>query len=180
MAVVAPAPAPSSGPFAAAAPPPSRTAAADRVRSGWSLGAVAGVLALAVAIVWLATGGLAGLVMLPPPAGSAAPTSSPPASSQAPTANVAGPALSALDAVVAAIDAAQGGKDGLTGREANDLQALAARVGEALRAGDFAAARAVSVTLEDRIAELDDKLDDERGEALGDAIDKLRSAIPTG
>ena len=137
----------------------------------------AGLVAFIIAIVVLAVTGwpVAGPGTSPTP-GSASASAAPPTGN--PTGpNAAEPALNALDAVVAAIDQARGGRDGLTGRDANDLQALAAAIEQALRNGDMAAARTAAASLAERVGELDDELDDVRGEALRDAIDDLRSAI---
>lgn len=145
---------------------------------GWLRGLpVAGLVALMLAVVVLAVIArpVAGPGISPIP-GSTSPLAVPP-TGNASAPNVAGPSLIALDAVIAAIDQAQGGRDGLNGRDANDLNALATEVGRALRAGEIAAARTATERLAERVEELDDEVDDERGEALRSAVDDLQSAI---
>jgi serine/threonine protein kinase len=185
IAAAAPLPSPTTIPPAPIAPspspitpPPSRAERPDHVRGRWSLGPVAGLLVLAIAIALLATGRLASLGTIPAASpGASTPSISPGAAT---TADVAAPALSALEAVRSAIDGAQGGKDGLKGVDANELRGIAADVGVGLRAGDFAAARARAATLADRIDKLDKELDKERANVLREAASKLLSAIPAG
>ena len=106
-----------------------------------------------------------------PPSPSPIPTPSPP-----PTIDPAAPALAALDRVLTAIDAARGGKDGLNGNEANELDDIALDVGRRLRAGDYDGARERATALQERVRKL--KLDKKRSEALLSAIDDLLAAIP--
>jgi len=108
-----------------------------------------------------------------PPSGDPSPTPTP-----AVTNDVAAEAKGALDAVRAAIDGARGGRDGLTGSEANELAALADEVGRALEAGDFAAASSSADRLAERAEKVADELDKRRREALLDAIEELRAAMP--
>jgi serine/threonine-protein kinase len=137
--------------------------------------AVLGILALALAVAVLgalfAQGGPEPSATAPVPGSS--PTPSPAATVDAPSA-----ALPALDAVVAAIDQARGGRDGLRGNDANDLQALAEDVRQALAAGDVGAARIAAERLEEHAADVTDELDEARRDALEAAIDALLEAIP--
>ncbi len=87
-------------------------------------------------------------------------------------------ALAAVDEVVAAIQRARGGPDGLGGGDARDLFDLAEEVRSHLEAGDFDEARSAAEQLEERADELSDEIDDERAEILLDAIEDLQDAIP--
>ena len=138
------------------------------------------VAVLAAVILWallasvLRTG--SSVASAPPsesPVASASPTAAPP-SSAAPqaTSSVVGRALTALDDVDAAI-AATGGKDGLKGKERNDLERLARAIRSALGNGDLDQAGSAAEELKDRIERLGDKLDERRGERLRDAVDAL-------
>jgi len=105
-----------------------------------------------------------------------------PGSTQSPTPTAtpaaADAARQALDAVLAAIEQARGGKDGLKGNDANDLVSLANDVGRALDAADFEAALGAADRLADRAEKASKELDKARREALQDAIEVLRAAIP--
>jgi serine/threonine-protein kinase len=101
-----------------------------------------------------------------------------PTPTPAATDDIAAEAKRALDAVRAAIERARGGKDGLTGAEANELVALADEVGRALDEGDLAAASSTADRLADRAEKVGDELDKRRREALLGAIETLQEAIP--
>ena len=105
-----------------------------------------------------------------------------PGSTQSPTPTAtpaaADAAQQALDAVLAAIEQARGGKDGLKGNDANELVSLADDVGRALDAADFEAALGAADRLADRAEKASKELDKARREALQDAIEVLRAAIP--
>ena len=105
-----------------------------------------------------------------------------PGSTQSPTPTAtpaaADAAQQALDAVLVAIEQARGGKDSLKGNDANDLVSLANDVGRALDAVDFEAARSATDRLADRAEKASKELDKARREALQDAIEVLRAAIP--
>jgi hypothetical protein len=95
----------------------------------------------------------------------------------APPSPAADPAAAAIDAVgrlEGAINAATGGKDGLKGKEANDLTRRAEAVRAALLGGDFSSAAALASDLQDRI----DEIDGDRGQPLQDAVAALVDAIP--
>jgi serine/threonine-protein kinase len=94
------------------------------------------------------------------------------------TDDIAAEARRALGAVSSAIEAARGGKDGLTGADANELVALADEVGRALDEGDFAAASSSADRLAGRAKKVGDELDKRRREALLGAIETLQEAIP--
>jgi len=100
------------------------------------------------------------------------------APSPTPTAAASNPALEAVNDVLAAIDAARGGSNGLKGSEANELTNLATRVRSALQAGDFEEAREAAASLKDRAEKFSKDLGDDRKARLLDAIDALREAIP--
>jgi eukaryotic-like serine/threonine-protein kinase len=87
-------------------------------------------------------------------------------------------ALGALDRVDSAIEAARGGKDGLTGRDANDLAQLAATVRTDVEQGDLAAATAAAHSLSDRVRNLAKGLDQARRDSLLAAVDGLLAALP--
>jgi hypothetical protein len=104
---------------------------------------------------------------------SASPTAVPSASAASPaTPTVFDRALAALDDVDAAI-AATGGKDGLKGKERNDLERLARAIRSALGDGDLEKARSAAEELKDRIDGLGKKLDERRAERLADAVKAL-------
>jgi serine/threonine-protein kinase len=108
-----------------------------------------------------------------PRAGEASPAASasasaPPSASAAPSPSI-DPARTALDDVNAAISAAKGGPEGLKGKEANDLETLAARVRRDLDAGDRAAALKDARALDKRVRDATDKM-------RGDAAARLRTA----
>ena len=168
------------------APVPRRAARRRSLPIGTALLALAfiglGALALSGLVsLWQAAGGLASGT---PTIASATPGASPslaspspsPGPSASPTADPAGPALEALRTVLTAIDNARGGKDGLNGGEANDLDDLALRIGSQLRAGDYDGARATAHDLQERVRKL--HLDKKRSEAILSAIEDLIAVIP--
>jgi serine/threonine-protein kinase len=79
------------------------------------------------------------------------------------------PAVTALDELSAAIDAARGGPDGLKGKEANELDTMVARVRRDLDAGDR------SKALKDA-RELDRRVRDAAEHVSEDAARRLRAA----
>jgi hypothetical protein len=97
-----------------------------------------------------------------------------PAATPAPTVD---PARAALDAMSAAIAAARGGPDGLKGKDANDLEARAGAVGEALDGGDRAAALDAARKLERRIADMDKGLGKDQAARLRAASADLVRAL---
>ena len=86
--------------------------------------------------------------------------------------------LVALGRVDAAIEAARGGKDGLTGRDGNELAQLAASVRTAVDRGDLGAAATAAQALSDRGRALTVGLDKPRRDSLLAAIDALLAALP--
>jgi serine/threonine-protein kinase len=143
-----------------------------------------GILALVLGVVVVAL-----LVFRPGsgPDGTESDPSAPAASSSpgetasstpATTPAAADAAQQALDAVLVAIEGARGGRDGLKGGDANELVSLANDVGRALDAADFDAARNATDRLADRAEKASKELDKARREALTNAIDALRAAIP--
>jgi len=83
----------------------------------------------------------------------------------------------AIDRVDAAIEAARGGKDGLNGRDANELEQLAASVRAAVQRGDLGAARTTASTLADRARALTAGLDADRRQPMLAAIDALVAVL---
>jgi len=161
--------APELPPARAAVRQPRPRAAATRSRS-MRLGRVAVLLAvlaiLAVLVVpRLLAGARSAPGLTPRPSATALPS---------------GPrlALGALDRVDSAIEAARGGKDGLTGRDANELAQLATSVRTALERGDLGAATAAAHTLSDRARNLATGLDQARRDSLLAAVDGLLAALP--
>jgi serine/threonine-protein kinase len=114
--------------------------------------------------------------------GASEPAASTPGPTQSPTPPTTPAATDAaqqaLDAVLAAIEQARGGKDGLKGGDANELDALAADVGRALDASDFEAARSATDRLAERAEKASKELDKARRDALLGAIDALQAALP--
>jgi eukaryotic-like serine/threonine-protein kinase len=153
-------PSPAASPTVAAAarrpPRPGRTAAV--------VAAVVLLMVGAVAATSLLTGG---------PGATPTPTARP--ASASPT--VAQPAFAALDRVDVAVEAARGGKDGLNGKDANELAQLAASVRTAVQRGDLGAARTTASALADRARELSAGLDADRRQPLLDAVDALVKAL---
>ncbi|MFL5679863.1 MAG: serine/threonine-protein kinase [Chloroflexota bacterium] len=86
-------------------------------------------------------------------------------------------ALQAVDQVEAAIAAAKGGKDGLKGKDAEDLQRRAEAVRTALERHDYAAAAEAASALRDRIEKMRE-LDGSRRARLLAAAQDLEDAIP--
>ena len=87
------------------------------------------------------------------------------------------PALAALAAVDAAISRARGGPDGLKGKEANELESLAAKVRRDLDAGDRAAALADARTLDDRVRKATERIGVEDRDRLRAASADLVGAL---
>jgi len=83
----------------------------------------------------------------------------------------------ALDRVDTAVEAARGGKDGLNGRDANELTQLAASARMAVQRNDLGAARTAASTLADRARVLSEGLDAEGRQPLLDAVDALVKAL---
>jgi hypothetical protein len=82
--------------------------------------------------------------------------------------------------VDAAIEAARGGKDGLNGKDANELVQLAASVRTALNKGDLGAATKAAQKLSDRADSLAKGLDKGRRDPLLAAIGELLRALSAG
>jgi hypothetical protein len=85
---------------------------------------------------------------------------------------VGDPALAALDEVDAAINDTAG-KDGLKGKERNELVRAAAEVRSALADGNRDAAGAAAEALAERIEDVHDELDERRAQRLEDAVSNL-------
>ncbi|HEY7970943.1 MAG TPA: hypothetical protein VID95_13180, partial [Candidatus Limnocylindrales bacterium] len=102
---------------------------------------------------------------------SAAPT---PARTVAPTAD---PAIKALDDLDAAISAARGGRNGLKGKEANDLASRVAQVRRDLDAGDRSKALRDAKELDQQVRDRADNVDNESGNRLTAASAALLKAL---
>ncbi len=85
--------------------------------------------------------------------------------------------LVALDRVDAAIEAARGGKDGISKRDAKELEQLAASVRTAVDRGDMSAAATAARELSDQGRALTTGLDEARRDPLLAAIDGLVAAL---
>jgi serine/threonine protein kinase len=162
------------------AAPPSRTTTrtqSGRTRSfGWLL-PLAALLAVGLLVGFIGPRLLAGLTppaASPGPSVAALPSASPsvanpsPSTAPSPSASI-DPAITALDNVDAAISAARGGPDGLKGKEANELESMAAKVRHDLDQGDRAAALKDARDLDRRVRDVSRHLDKA-------AADRLRSA----
>jgi hypothetical protein len=140
------------------------------------LGPAIFVVGLVLAVLFLPRlfGGSGGLP------GSSAQASAPAsagASASAPLPSGAGAILDALRLVDTAIEAARGGKDGLSGRDANELAQLAASVRTAVERGDLGAATTAAQSLSDRARTLTTKLEKPHRDSLLAAIDGLLQAL---
>jgi hypothetical protein len=153
-------------------------------------------LAAVVAVTGLLGGGLGGFPGGSGPAGSASPGESPsesplespsptapgespsPSPTSAPTTDPAAPGLAAVQDVISAVQAAQGGRGGLNGRDASELIGLATTVRDALLSHDYDRARSTANTLADRADKLGKDLDEPRRTALQNSIAALIAAIP--
>jgi serine/threonine protein kinase len=107
------------------------------------------------------------------------PTGPSPSRVVTPSLDPAARALAALDQVDAAIAGARGA-GGLKGKEANELERMAADVGTALRARDFEKARERAGNLEEKVEKVEDELDRTRWARLRNAVAGLIDAIPDG
>jgi eukaryotic-like serine/threonine-protein kinase len=106
---------------------------------------------------------------------SSAPTPTPtPTPTAIPTADAAIGAMANLDAAIAA---ARGGRDGLKGKEANELSSMADRVRRDLTAGDRAAALSDARTLDQRVRDVRKGLDGETAGRLASASAALLDAL---
>ena len=169
----------------------ARTSRPGRSGSGWLQPAAwLAVLLLLMALIAPQLRGLFGtsgasspsssvLVAAPSPSASPSPSPSPSAS---PSPSVApsptrDPAFAALDAMDAAIAAAQGGPDGLKGKEAKDLESMAAAVRRALTAGDRRAALDAARKLDRRVDDVADKISRDRAARLRTASENLLNAL---
>ena len=157
-------------------PPPERPspaasptvgAVARPRRPGRTAAVVAAIVLLMVGVVAatsLLTGG---------PVASPTPTARPASASP----SVAPSVLAALDRVDSAIEAAKGGKDGLSGKDANELAQLAGSVRTAVQRNDLGAARTAANTLTNRARALGAGLDSDRRQPLLDAVAALGKAL---
>ena len=162
---------------AAARPRPARASAGALMPAAAILAVV-----LAAILVLPRLGGLlgaAGSSGRPPAVATSASPSAGASASQSlvPSPSVASspardPALVALDKVDAAIAAAKGGSDGLKGKEARDLESLAASVRRALTNSDRREALEAARKLDKRVNDLADKIG-------RDAAARLKSASAT-
>jgi serine/threonine protein kinase len=145
--------------------------AGSRLASLGPITVVVAVLAILVALVLPRLLGPGGSIPATTPLAEVTtpPSSALPSGTQA--------AFEALGRVDAVIEAARGGKDGLSGRDGNELATLAASVRTALDRGDGTAALAAARQLSDRARALATNLDKTRRDALLASIDALISAL---
>jgi eukaryotic-like serine/threonine-protein kinase len=106
------------------------------------------------------------------PSASSSAAPSPPVASPS-----ADPAIAALNQVDAAIAAAKGGPDGLKGKEANDLESMAAAVRRALAEGNRRAALDAARKLDKRISDVADKIGRDQAARLEAASADLLDAL---
>jgi eukaryotic-like serine/threonine-protein kinase len=180
-AVVA-APVPPAPPRDAVVPPARDPAAPRRAsRAGRPALLALATFAVVVAALVLLSSALrpgAGTGRTTRPATSAARTVDPtPTRRPTVTPDPAAPALQAVDRLEAAIVAAKGGKDGLKGKDGEDLQRRAEAVRTALERHDYAAAAEAATALRDRIEKIKELDGSRRARLLGAAQD-LEDAIP--
>jgi hypothetical protein len=83
------------------------------------------------------------------------------------------PAFAAIDAVDAAISAARGGPDGLKGKDANELEALAGAVRRDLSANDRTRGLDDARKLDQKARELSDHMSSDSAARLTDATGAL-------
>jgi serine/threonine-protein kinase len=155
--------------------------ALDRMFTDWRV-VLGAIVAVIIAVILLA--GLSGHLFGGNAKGPSTPRpSASPSISTAPSATPvltpapSSPILAALDTVDAAIESARGGPDGLNGKDANELAALASTVRQDVTTGNLAAARTDAQALADRAQKLTDKLDSARRDPLLAAIGSLIAAL---
>jgi len=115
-----------------------------------------------------------------PSAGTPASPSPAPSIAASPTVAISpspDPAFAAIDAMDAAIAAARGGPDGLKGKEANDLESLAAAVRRALTSGNRRAALDAAQKLNERVSKLGDEIGRDQAARLRAASANLIQAL---
>jgi serine/threonine-protein kinase len=183
--------------FVPTTPRGERDQRGDRLRTGrprtygWLLPA-ASLLAVALAAVLIgprlgsllgAPGGVTPTGAAPLASASAAPSTAPSASaSAAATPTIApsptiDPIVRAIDAMDRAIAAAQGGPDGLKGKEAKDLESMAAAVRRALASGDQREALDAARKLDRRVSNLADEIGRDQAARLRAASADLVQAL---
>lgn len=159
-----------SRPVAGAAPAVQRRPSGRPGLSGYVGPAIiVAAIVLAVLLIPRFLGGAQAVPGASPGISTAAPVTAQP--------SAPGAILAALDQVDTAIAAARGGKDGLSGRDANELTQLADTVRTAVDRGDLNGAATATQTLADRARAVTDKLDKPRRDALLAAIDALGQAL---
>ena len=177
-------------PAAPRAAPPASRAAVNRTQSpptrsfGWLL-PLAALLVVALIVGFFGPRLLAGLAPAPASPGpslAAVPSSSPSVASLPPStvpspSATTDPAIAALDNVDAAISAAKGGPDGLKGKDANELESMAARVRRDLGQGDRTAALKDARDLDHRVNDVAEHLGDEAANRLRSASAALVAAL---
>jgi serine/threonine-protein kinase len=169
-------------------PPPARRPSAGVLLPAASLLAVVLVAALVLPRLGSLVGGgagpgpsappSAGLASAPPSAGPSASASAGPSASPSVAASPSqDPALAALQKVDTAIAAAKGGPNGLKGKEARDLEALAGTVRRALAEGNRRAALDAARKLDKRISDVADKIGRDSAARLRAASSDLLDAL---
>lgn len=161
-----------------AAPRQSAPAMADRAGyGGWAI-FVAVLAILAVVVLPRLLGGDRGLPGASPEASADATASASAMASPTALQSDGETVRAALDRVDAAILEARGGKDGLTGRDEDELAELAAAVRRAADRGDLDAAATAAQALSDRARVVTIGLDGPRRNSLLATIDDLLAALP--
>jgi hypothetical protein len=161
-------PAPAA-PAASVVRPPETGPARQVGRFGPAIVVIAVFAVVAVLLVPRLLGGGSVVPPTPSPSVAVVPSAVVPSTNEA--------VAAALDAVDAAIEAARGGKDGLSGKDANELAELTASVRAAVDRGDLAAARSAAATLSDRAVAVTKDLDKARRDVLLAAIGSLSQAL---
>jgi serine/threonine-protein kinase len=164
-----------TAPVGTAARPPS----ARRAAPVWLFAAVAAVLGLALMVAFLGSlrpfEGTAGAAATSPPA-TDSPTPEP--QTEPPVVEPVSDLQAAFDEFAAALQDAQGGRDGLRGKDANELEKLAAEIRRALDEGDGEKAVKRADELVRKVEKLrDDGLSGEAGDRLLSAAERLRQAV---
>jgi serine/threonine-protein kinase len=160
----------------ATAPPPN---AGRRAAPIWLFAALAAILGLALVVAFLGSlrpfDGTAGAAGTSPPA-TETPTPSP--QTEPPIVEPLSDLQAAFDQFAAALQDAQGGRDGLRGKDANELEKQAAQIRRALDEGDDDKAAERADELVKKVEELrEEELSGEAGARLLTAAERLRDAV---
>jgi serine/threonine protein kinase len=141
----------------------------------WLFAAVAAILGLALVVAFLGSlrpfEGTAGAAQTSPPATD---TPTPVPQTEPPVSDL----QAAFDEFAAALQDAQGGRDGLRGKDANELEKQAAEIRRALDEGDDEKAAERADELVKKVEELrEEQLSGQAGDRLLAAAERLRDAV---